>query len=66
MSTVIETILMNGAVLVLSTASALGLGQLLLSGVSQMSFRVNSMNAKDCAGMPSAKSAPSVAKTNRL
>ncbi len=53
MSAVIETILVNGAVLVLSAASALGLGQLLLSGVSQMSFRVKAVTTENGEQHPS-------------
>jgi len=52
MNTIIETVLVNGVVLVLSTASALGLGQLLLSGVSQLSFRVNNVTVKSKAIPP--------------
>jgi len=46
MNTVIETVVVNGAVLILSIATALGIGQAVLSGVSQVSFRVNNVTAK--------------------
>jgi len=43
MNSIFEVIIVNAAVFVLSLGTALGIGRLVLSSVSQLSFRVNHM-----------------------